>query len=737
MRWWMWGLVGGLIGATGAGSQPFAPLLTNGDFETGDFTGWDRAILGDQQGVIEIATLAHRGQFAARLHAPTNRSWTFLRQVNLPLPRGTAVTLSAWVKTTSSAAKIVLSDGFVWGGDPAGHQTASTHHSGSGEWERLRCTLTVSESPVTVALGFDYGAKGAEMWVDEVTLQADGETLLEDLSAWLERYRRLLKERDLPPTLREEVEQRLTEGEELVRATRERAQNLANREAQERAEAWAQLAQPVQEFLQRQTALVLWAGNPLENFPPTLKPPHWESISELSWAGAGNEYESAVLRITNLFGQRPADLRVTVSTLQAPGGEGVIPAAALTLRRAVFVRLRSGALRPDALPRLDEADLVTVPPGETGEVWITVHLAGVEPGEYTGTLSLCPLDPQGMGGPQTVTLRLTVWPFTLPDPLPLTVFDWDYSLAGQKGPLRERYLEDLLAHHVNAFHVTRLPTPAEDGTPPDFSSLDDLLLLLKGKGLLLLEFWFMREAGWQDAYAEWVQGLIAHLRELGFTYDQYLLYPFDEYLGPKFVEVARQIKALDPQVQIFSNRIGPLEEVEAIAPYVDVWCPHADHLAQYPDSLAFMRETGKPIWTYLCGSGKYIAPETNRALPWRAWQYGLDGCTFWTYKGWVGDPWNDFDGSRPDWNKIYPGSEGPISSRRWEAWRDGLEDWAYLYLLRQALERARAAGRAGEVVERAEGVLTEAVKGVLQGQGAERFFRWRQALAEVLIKLEG
>ena len=132
-----------------------------------------------------------------------------------------------------------------------------------------------------------------------------------------------------------------------------------------------------------------------------------------------------------------------------------------------------------------------------------------------------------------------------------------------------------------------------------------------------------------------------------------------------------------------------------VAPYVDVWCPVAHHVESRPEGLAFMRSTGKPIWTYMCGSGKGVTPMTNRVLPWLAFRYDLQGCTYWTYMSGYGDLWDDTDGTQSDWTKIYPGLRGvPVSSRRWEAWREGLEDYCLLRALRE-----RAAGAPGEEVD--------------------------------------
>jgi hypothetical protein len=52
---------------------------------------------------------------------------------------------------------------------------------------------------------------------------------------------------------------------------------------------------------------------------------------------------------------------------------------------------------------------------------------------------------------------------------------------------------------------------------------------------------------------------------------------------------------------------------------------------------------------------------------------------FWSYSDTNGSSaWDDIDGRRPDWAVVYESDKGVVSSRRWEAFREGLEDYALL-----------------------------------------------------------
>ena len=103
-----------------------------------------------------------------------------------------------------------------------------------------------------------------------------------------------------------------------------------------------------------------------------------------------------------------------------------------------------------------------------------------------------------------------------------------------------------------------------------------------------------------------------------------------------------------------------------------------------------LKERGKQVWAYAAvGGGKAGDPARfYRAQAWEAFALGVSGFGFWAYAdvGQSGTAWNDTDDVRPDYAVIYEGHPGIISSKRWEAWREGVQDFA---LLSAALANAR------------------------------------------------
>jgi hypothetical protein len=133
---------------------------------------------------------------------------------------------------------------------------------------------------------------------------------------------------------------------------------------------------------------------------------------------------------------------------------------------------------------------------------------------------------------------------------------------------------------------------------------------------------------------------------------------------------------------------------EAMAPVIDIWCPGLGQYATEPEKTAVIRAPGKQLWSYDCGyanatasgrtlkGGDVIAAYRTAAIC--AFHYGLTGAGFWTSITGAEDPWQRTEGY--DYMMLYPGRTRPVTSRRWEAVREGIEDFRILAALRARLD---------------------------------------------------
>ena len=92
-----------------------------------------------------------------------------------------------------------------------------------------------------------------------------------------------------------------------------------------------------------------------------------------------------------------------------------------------------------------------------------------------------------------------------------------------------------------------------------------------------------------------------------------------------------------------------------------------------------------------------------RTYGWRAMKFDFDAIGFFLYSGIV------YDAFRPG---------GGFATRHWEAWRDGIEDYQYLWTLRDEIRRGKARGESSDAIDAAETVLEQAIDDVI----SEEFF---------------
>jgi hypothetical protein len=164
-----------------------------------------------------------------------------------------------------------------------------------------------------------------------------------------------------------------------------------------------------------------------------------------------------------------------------------------------------------------------------------------------------------------------------------------------------------------------------------------------------------------------------------------------EGLVQAYLRMAKLAREADPKILMYTDPVERIkvEELREMAPYVDIWCPNRLGLLlkeETVEKLDIIKATGKAVWTYECMSNaKHQSPLAYyRAQAYLAWRHRMTGIGFWSYCTSQDDPWF-LPTLRHDYLLVYPG-DGVVSSKRWEAVRDGVEDYTLLDALRQAVE---------------------------------------------------
>jgi hypothetical protein len=229
---------------------------------------------------------------------------------------------------------------------------------------------------------------------------------------------------------------------------------------------------------------------------------------------------------------------------------------------------------------------------------------------------------------------------------------------------------------------------------------------------------------YQAMFASQVQQIEAHLREKGWL-DMAFVYWFDEPDPKDYEFVANGMKRLEKYAPGLVRMITeqPSDEFDA---HVNVWCPvshNYDHAA-----AEARRAQGERFWWYVCTGPKapYCTlfidhPATElRIWHWQTWQRDIVGTLVWQSNYWTSSaafpdhPQNPYEdpmgyvsgystpkGTKRFWGNgdgrfIYPPLaaatpsrmpvlEPPVTSIRWEMLREGVEDYEYLFMLRELL----------------------------------------------------
>jgi outer membrane protein assembly factor BamB len=432
-------------------------------------------------------------------------------------------------------------------------------------------------------------------------------------------------------------------------------------------------------------------------------------------------------------GHDEARLRVSIRTPALPDGTAF--AGALDLHEVVSVGTVNGEQAADALVAL-KSDTVSIPAGRAAKYWVRVAAGDAASGVYSGTVMLEDLQASGEAS-RTLPLRIEVSPLRMPDEFPLTLCTWDY-IPNQWFPDNpEAVLDSMGAHGVSVFPRTAAPAAVTDAGGAlriDWTALDVELDRLKGRGELLLQIadppitWAegFPEARKRALKLDYLRQLRDHLKVQGWDYGDYALYPVDEpgleygRRVPVYTDAAELFREADPKLRVYTDPVPGLSwrDFERIDPLVDVWCPNmrlVTGLLVGDPRMQRIMDSGKPVWSYECVSQvKSLSPLVyNRANAWRAWHFGLDGIGFWTFSTTQADHWLANADKNDEYALVYPG-EAPVSSVRWEAVRDGLEDVAAMALLKARIEANRSKPEKAALVKEAEEALRIAAADVME-----------------------
>jgi hypothetical protein len=468
--------------------------------------------------------------------------------------------------------------------------------------------------------------------------------------------------------------------------------------------------------------------HPWMEFEPVSDRPPESLLTDIQIRTDGRGHDALAVQIANVYA-RPLDVRVWLEPLEDGSGRVLDVSNHLELRQVTWVPVPKGSgTAADALPELGNAGIVRLAASSSERLWIDVLTKDLPPGEYTTTLHMRALTQAG--ATWDVPIHWTVEPTALPDVMPLKFCNWSHGYRTHFAHAQGAAMADMHDHHTSVFTGTptiRVTYDAEGNLVDNtgWDEQDEFLSKMRPQNILLYHGLRLSPTegalgefsdAWKKAYATFLPQWVEHLRQLGFGYERWAFYPVDEpglrggVLIDKLERIARFTKGLDSNVRFYTDpfRGMTVEDHRRLADVLDIVQPalYGVVLSENTDRIDFIKTTDQVHWIYepRARVKEEITPAYYWEMIWTASEIGFTGIGYWTYCTTRYDLWE----AAADWVLVYQGAKGPVPSRRWQAVRIGIEDYARLARLRDAIGSARDAGRI-DAADRAEQRLDEIV----------------------------
>jgi hypothetical protein len=145
-----------------------------------------------------------------------------------------------------------------------------------------------------------------------------------------------------------------------------------------------------------------------------------------------------------------------------------------------------------------------------------------------------------------------------------------------------------------------------------------------------------------------------------------------------------------PKVRVYGVVMDKLDNAKLVVDYCDIIVCNGDT----ERILDLAKEKNKAVWSYGVASAAYGYQGVRASYGMNRFALGTSGMFFWCLNYLQDDPYNDFDGPRPDsvyipaWPPLKKG--GPlVESISFEGLRDGVNDVRYALTLEKLLEKSK------------------------------------------------
>jgi hypothetical protein len=462
------------------------------------------------------------------------------------------------------------------------------------------------------------------------------------------------------------------------------------------------------------------------------------------------------------------------------------------VRRVRFLAKQETANSYRLLPECLETPAKPPSRGVTAHYFLTVRIPkDLRPGSYAGSVTLTAGDKKC-----SLPVSLRVFPFTLEKPEGMVfamtyaacwwneVFKQIYKLDRVEvfDPAQQpQYFRDMVEHNVNGLHYAEgfLPpyTKTDKGYAFDFTklhptwqpryvgmTLSKLFNDATQAGIELITIpipetpynqpYFqcpMFSDEWNGAMVSMLQSCSEFIRQN--KWPQRVVYTLtDEPANSKeltdaTVKMGRLMGEKAPGLKSAATLHKPV--LDALGPVSDVCIMQVSSVDE--EVIAKIQRLGKEFWVYNGGSFGDCYLRDRLFTGFYAYRTGAKGILQFAYMWPKGpDAYDDFKGTRgAGIFYAYPSPDGPKDTVGLEGWRDGVNDFRYLYTLKKTVDAALKSGdesrrKAAQAAwdDATKFLATIPVNNITASQerltreGTETLDAWRNAIAERIIQLQ-
>ncbi|MBT3379304.1 MAG: hypothetical protein HN742_43120 [Lentisphaerae bacterium] len=512
-------------------------------------------------------------------------------------------------------------------------------------------------------------------------------------------------------------------------------------------------------LLSGKEAFYVWRGSPYRYTRPKEYPGFESSgFERFEMQMAQDEFRTLPFTVSSC-GQ-DVELEVAIEADTGPAKN------ALLLRQTVYYRYGEDDYG-DFLAPLESPLLIRA--GESRQLWLRfdARWSGIGPGDHACRLNVRDVR---SGVTKVIPGQFTVWDFALPsyDRVPNNAYAiYTRGEVGAKLPVEgTRHMK---MYGLNTVYVdpNELPFPVVLDAKGAIATFD-ASRLQRRVGLVQKAWqdapgnehltWAFAVSGiaekltgdsdirfpeerWEQVLSDWLRRLRDVITDLGLQDDDWYMVLADESSEAALVSVeiplAEMIKRVAPAIKLSCNTSTVISDTLLSIRFFrafDYLEPNLDAIETNPYLLDWVKMSRKPIRTYRCkavlGRSKNLY-DYYRVWGWRNHQHGIKGTGVWAYSE-VGNPWSK--NQRCVHYALtckHKSLDQVLHSRRYEFYREGVDDFRYILALKDA-----AAEAGPEAINQAEALLQEATADILADlNDTARCEKWRLRIAKEIRRL--